>query len=110
LHQLALAEGDEEAPAPFISRLAKGVAHAVAAVAAVVRCDTVVVDGSLAPDIQRKVIVDLRAELARLDMVEANRISVREGSSSRKSLALGAACLPLADRYYPSEPDLSEST
>ncbi|MBZ9935277.1 hypothetical protein LB518_03160 [Mesorhizobium sp. BR1-1-16] len=96
-----VASGSAEPEA--IEQLARGIAYAVSAAVAVVPCRTVIVDGSIPIDVLQRICVTLRASLAQLGTVEAMDLSVREGSRDRKAVALGAACLPLADRFYPSE-------
>ena len=45
----------------------------------------------------RLLMAKLRSAIARLDFPDAAEISVREGSMARKTIAMGAACLPLLD-------------
>ncbi|MDW6021239.1 ROK family protein [Mesorhizobium sp. BAC0120] len=107
----ALALGTEQGAAgtKTVELLARGIAYAVTAAAAVVPCRTVIIDGSIPAERLQQVTVKLRTALAQLDVPEAAEMSVREGSRDRKSVALGAACLPLADRFYPSETDFTRS-
>lgn len=84
-----------------VDLLARGIAQAVVAAASVVPCATVIVDGSESTDTLQQITVKLRAALAELGGSETAELSVREGSQHRKNVALGAACLPLVDRFYP---------
>lgn len=94
--------------ADTVEIMARGIAYAVTAAAAVVPCRTVIVDGSIDADTLQQVTVMLRTALAQLEGREAGEISVREGSRNRKSLAMGAACLALVDRFYPSGQTIAE--
>lgn len=86
-----------------IGQLADGLAYAIGCCAALLPCQTVIVDGPLPAHMLRLVMARLRSAIARLDVQGAADIAAREGSMARKSLAMGAACLPLLDRYYPEE-------
>lgn len=95
-----LAIGDN-ANANTIGQLAEGVACAISNCAALIQCKTVIVDGPLPSHMLRLVMAKLRSSIAQLDFVGNADIAAREGSMARKSIAMGAACLPLLDRYYP---------
>jgi predicted NBD/HSP70 family sugar kinase len=86
-----------------IETFARGVAFAVTAAASLVHCHTVIIDGSIHADALQQVTLKVRSALAQFGQSAAAGISVREGSRARKSVALGAACLPLAGRFYPTE-------
>lgn len=92
-----------DASANAVGQLAEGLAYAIASCAALVPCQTVIVDGPLPAHMLRLIMAKLRSAIARLDIAGAADISAREGSMARKSIAMGAACLPLLDRYYPEE-------
>lgn len=95
-----LAIGDNS-NANAIGELAEGIAYAVANCAALIPCQTVIVDGPVPAHTLRLVMAKLRSALAQLDFVGTAEIAAREGSMVRKSIAMGAACLPLLERYYP---------
>lgn len=97
-----LAIGDD-ADASSIAQLADGIAYAIANCVAMMPCKTVIVDGPFPEHKLRLVMAKLRSAIAGLDLLEAAEISAREGSMARKPVAMGAACLPLLDRYYPNE-------
>lgn len=97
-----LAIGDD-GNANSIGQLAEGIAHAIANCAALVPCHTVIVDGPLPAHTLRLVMAKLRSAIAQLDFGDTAEIAAREGSMARKSIAMGAACLPLLDRYYPDD-------
>ncbi len=91
----------ENANANAIGQLAEGIACAIANCAALIPCQTVIVDGPLPAHILRLVMAKLRSAIAQLDFIGSADIAAREGSMARKSIAMGAACLPLLNRYYP---------
>jgi predicted NBD/HSP70 family sugar kinase len=85
----------------WVNALGRGIAYAVYSASAVTGCEAVIVDGSI-PPFQRRGIVDaLKDHLARFDAAAAERLVIREGTRDRKAIALGAACLPLVDRFFP---------
>ncbi|APO77162.1 ROK family transcriptional regulator protein (plasmid) [Rhizobium etli 8C-3] len=100
LNNLALGSSGD---ANSIGQLAEGIAYAIANCAALMPCQTVIVDGPLPAHTLRLVMAKLRSAIAKLDFPGAAEIVAREGSMTRKSIAMGAACLPLLDRYYPGE-------
>ncbi len=89
------------ASAKSVDLLARGIAQAVIAAASLAPFATVIVDGSVPQETLQQITVKLRAWLAELGGGEAAELGIREGSQHRKNVALGAACLPLADRFYP---------
>lgn len=86
-----------------IGQLAEGIAYAITNCAALIPCQSVIVDGPLPAHKLRLVMAKLRSAIAQLNVLDAADITAREGSMARKSIAMGAACLPLLDRYYPDE-------
>lgn len=92
-----------DASSNAVALLADGLAYAIANCAALMPCQTIIVDGPLPAHMPRLIMAKLRSAVARLDIVNAADISAREGSMARKSIAMGAACLPLLNRYYPEE-------
>jgi hypothetical protein len=84
-----------------LSRLARGIAHAVYSISVTIGCDLAILDGSLPPPARRHIVVSVKGELGRLDAGMAARLAVREGTHERRTVGLGAACLPLVDRFFP---------
>ena len=81
-----------------IDSLARGIAYAAQAAASLVKLDACLIDGDM-PEMTRKSAV--QSVKARLQAIVGNlpSMAVREGTSERRSAALGAACLPLLDRF-----------
>lgn len=84
--------------------LARGIAFATYSASAVVNYSAVIVDGAISSEHISRLCALLRTLLAEIDGGNLTPLIVREGSHTRKAVALGAACLPLADRFYPEAP------
>lgn len=85
----------------WLTLLARGIAHAVYSASVMMGCDLVILDGSLPLAARRRIVVSVKSELSRLDRNMAVPLVVREGTRERRTLGLGAACLPLVDRFFP---------
>jgi hypothetical protein len=94
----------------WLSLLARGIAHAVYAASVTIGCDLAIIDGSLPLATRRRIVVSVKSELARLDPSTATRLAVREGTRERRTVSLGAACLPLVDRFFPQSETSSGTT
>jgi len=84
-----------------LSLLARGIAHAVYSASVTIGCDLVIIDGSLPLPARRRIVVSVKSELGCLDAGMAAKLAVREGTHERRAVSLGAACLPLVDRFFP---------
>ena len=82
-----------------VDTLARGIAYAVQAAANVVRLDACLIDGKMPATMRRSVVEAVKARLSSL-VGERLTIAVREGTSERRSSALGAACIPLLSRFF----------
>ena len=94
-----LGEGSPDRAA--LDDLAHGIAHAVHSISAVASFDTVIIDGALSPTTRTQLVTSLKKHLSDMDADAPAHLAVREGSIARKSIAFGAACLPLVDRFFP---------
>jgi len=101
LHTLAAGARQKKSNARELDLLARGIAYAVHSASAVVTFSAVVIDGAIPAEELRYIGAVLRGFVVELLDPNARALSVREGSHARKAIALGAACLPLADRFYP---------
>lgn len=90
------------APADRLSTLARNIAYAVHSASSVVNFDAVIIDGDLSHDHLHRLTSELRSTLSDLAGVDIPFVS--EGSLALKGAAIGAACLPLADRFFPEGP------
>lgn len=82
-------------------RLSRGLAHAAYAALSIFGYEAVIVDGVLPHGGLQKIVVGMREALGEIGKGGGSGLSVQLGSLSRKPLALGAACLPLARRFFP---------
>jgi predicted NBD/HSP70 family sugar kinase len=85
-----------------VESLARGIAYAIHAALSVVHFDAVMIDGSIPDGVLRRIVLLVRGYLDELDEDLTSALPVREGSRGRKETGLGAACLPLADRFFPT--------
>ncbi|WP_180899922.1 hypothetical protein [Martelella soudanensis] len=67
----------------------------------IVGCNTVIIDGALHHQALQRLVLAVHETLGEVNHGEASRVAVHQGSRARKPLTLGAACLPLAERFFP---------
>lgn len=101
---LIWAETDRwEVPAPLLNiwldQAAYGLAYAIAASCSVVDFERVIVDGWMPQDIKDRLIDETQNHLFRLNLTGIERPTIRAGSVGPKARSLGAASLPLSERY-----------
>ncbi len=89
----------EDLVAAWVADAARGLAHAIAAAVSVVDFEAVLIDGWLPADLRRRLVAETLARLERLDLAGLVRPSVSEGSVGPDARVLGAASLPLAERF-----------
>ncbi|MGF1551900.1 MAG: ROK family transcriptional regulator [Paracoccaceae bacterium] len=93
-----------EADAPFedwLATAAPALARAVAAALAVIDFETVVVDGLFCPAWRARVVERIEAETARLNRAGLAPAAIVPGSLGATARVLGAAFLPLGERFSP---------
>ena len=83
----------------WLAGAARGIAHAVAAAAAIIDFEAAVIDGAFPAAVQARLLDGIAAELARLDLSGIVAPQLRAGSIGPIARALGGASLPLFDRY-----------
>ncbi len=83
----------------WLERAGPGIAHAIAAGAAVVDSEAAVIDGPFPPAVRDRLLAQVEAALHRLDLSGIDAPAVRPGSIGPIARALGGASLPLFDRY-----------
>ena len=83
----------------WLAGAARGIAHAVAAAAAIIDFEAAVIDGAFPAAVQARLLAGVAAELARLDLSGIVAPELRAGSIGPIARALGGASLPLFDRY-----------
>ena len=83
----------------WIGEVAQGLAHAILASAAVIDFDTVLIDGWLPETIRALIVGKTRDALTHLDFAGLEPPSVRQGTVGHLARSLGAASIPLSQRY-----------
>ena len=83
----------------WLAGAARGIAHAVAAAAAIIDFEAAVIDGAFPAAVQARLLAGVAAELARLDLSGIVAPELRAGRIGPIARALGGASLPLFDRY-----------
>jgi len=83
----------------WIAGAARGIAHAVAAAAAIIDFEAAVIDGAMPESVRERLVARVAAELSRLDLSGIEPPALRAGTIGPSARALGGASLPLFDRY-----------
>lgn len=83
----------------WIEGAAEGLAVAILSAASLLELEAVLIDGWMPPDIRALVTERTRAALNRLDLSGITPVTVREGSVGAQARSLGAAAIPLSQRY-----------
>lgn len=81
-------------------RLSQGLAHAAHAALSIFGYEAVIIDGGLPHASLQRIVVGMREALGEIGK-GGSSLSVQLGSLTRRPVALGAACLPLARRFFP---------
>ncbi|RVT83978.1 ROK family transcriptional regulator [Rhodobacteraceae bacterium CCMM004] len=89
----------EDRLVPWIETAAQGLAAGIVSVAAVLDCRRVVIDGSVPQTVRARLVAAVRARLAEGDLRGITPPIVAEGSIGPSAQAIGAAALPIFDRY-----------
>jgi predicted NBD/HSP70 family sugar kinase len=83
----------------WIEGAAEGLAIATLSAASLLELEAVMIDGWMPPDIRAQVTESTRAALNRLDLSGITPVAVREGTVGAQARSLGAAAIPLSQRY-----------
>jgi len=83
----------------WIEDAAEGLASAILSAAALLELEAVLLDGWMPVDVRAEMTRRTRAALARLDLSGVAPPTVREGSLGAQARSLGAAAIPLSQRY-----------
>lgn len=92
-------EGFEDLVADWIPTVAYALAHAVVAAGSIIDFEHAVIDGGLPADIRTRLVAATRAEIARFDTQGMEVPKIIEGTIGEIARALGAASLPLFDKF-----------
>ena len=83
----------------WIDGAAQGLAYAILSASALTELEAVLIDGWMPAAIRTEITTRTEAALDRLDMSGVERPQVRQGTVGPDARALGAAAIPLAQRY-----------
>lgn len=84
---------------PWLDATAEGLAAAVLSAASLLELDAVLIDGWIPADVRAAVVRRTEAALHRLDLAGVTAPAIRAGSIGPEARALGAAAIPLSQRY-----------
>lgn len=84
---------------PWIEGAAEGLAQAAVAAMSVIDFQAMVVDGWMPPAVRHRLVAATSAALRRQTLAGIEPLAILEGSIGADARALGAAALPLTDRY-----------
>lgn len=85
--------------AAWIAEAADGIAHAVVSAAAVLDVEAALVDGWMPARLRADLVAATRARIAAIDVAGLMPPEIREGTVGPDARALGAASLPLSERF-----------
>lgn len=83
----------------WLNEAAEGLASAILSATTLLELEAVLIDGWMPPSIRAEVTARTAAALQRLDLSGINPPVVREGSVGAQARSLGAAAIPLSQRY-----------
>lgn len=83
----------------WLDEAAEGLASAILSATTLLELEAVLIDGWMPPAIRAEVTARTTAALQRLDLSGINPPVVREGSVGAQARSLGAAAIPLSQRY-----------
>jgi predicted NBD/HSP70 family sugar kinase len=83
----------------WLDEAAAGLAWATLSAAALLDLDTAVIDGWMPPSIRAEIVKRTREALNRFDLSGVTPPSIREGTVGAYARSLGAAAIPLSNRY-----------
>lgn len=90
---------DAEVLGAFIAQAASGLAHAIAAATAVIDFEAVLIDGWLPEEIKARLVEATKSALLQIDLAGLTPPRILAGTVGPDARALGAACLPLSERF-----------
>jgi len=92
-------EGFEDLAEEWIGIVARGLAQAIVSAAAIIDFEHVIIDGGLPVDVRAKIVGATRQEVSHYDLRGLEVPSILPGTVGHLARALGAASLPLFDKY-----------
>ncbi|MDZ7603102.1 MAG: ROK family transcriptional regulator [Hoeflea sp.] len=92
-------EGFEDLADEWIGIVARGLAQAIVSAASIIDFEHVIIDGGLPAEVREKIVSATRAEVGHYDLRGLAVPSILPGTVGHLARALGAASLPLFDKY-----------
>lgn len=92
-------EVSEAVLSPWLDQAAGGLAHATLAAAALLEVQVVLIDGWMPVGVRAELVRRTEAALLGLDLAGIDPPVIREGTVGADARALGAAAIPLSQRY-----------
>lgn len=83
----------------WLREASSGMAYAILAACSVVEVEAILIDGWIPPDIRARLVRATRLALRNLDLAGLEMPDIREGTIGPDGRSLGAASLPLSERY-----------
>ncbi len=83
----------------WLDEAAEGLASAILSATTLLELEAVLIDGWMPPEIRAEITARTQAALARLDLSGITPPAVREGTVGAQARSLGAAAIPLSQRY-----------
>jgi predicted NBD/HSP70 family sugar kinase len=83
----------------WVERAAEGLASAIMSATALLELDAVLIDGWMPAAVRRQITLATQAAFARLDHAGITPPAIREGTIGPQARTLGAAAVPLSQRY-----------
>jgi len=83
----------------WIGRAGAALAYAIVAASSVIDFEAAIIDGWMPVNVRRRLVEATRAATAEIDVEGLTLPEIREGSVGHPARALGAASLPLSDRF-----------
>ncbi len=83
----------------WLKQASLGLAYAIASSCSVIDFNCVKIDGWMPPDIKTRLIEGIEAQLSRINLTGLERPVIHAGSVGPDARSLGAASLPLSEKY-----------
>jgi predicted NBD/HSP70 family sugar kinase len=83
----------------WIEKASEGLASAIMSATALLELDAVLIDGWMPPAVRRQITLATQSAFARLDHAGITPPAIREGTIGPQARTLGAAAVPLSQRY-----------
>jgi predicted NBD/HSP70 family sugar kinase len=83
----------------WLTEASEGLASAILSATTLLELEAVLIDGWMPPEIRAEITAHTAAALQRLDLSGITPPVVREGTVGAQARSLGAAAIPLSQRY-----------